>query len=112
MYVRITAALAFFGFIIGSIALRLQYKADKRREDAQKRHEAQHSQPKAVLNVLTEQHPYHIVPNSIWPALTAFFVFEVLVFTVKYFHYGLTQYIKHHIIMASSLFICAIGCWF
>lgn len=118
MYTRITAGLAFVFWIIGLISLKLQNKSRKITEAKHimvlERTDAVKNTPAPVINnpVIAEQHPYHIVAPSAWPFLLCWFVFDVLFFTVKYFHYGLNQYGRHHLIVSALLIAWVLFSWF
>lgn len=125
MYVRITAAAAFFGWISGLIALklqarsikidaeRLQTKLNKTLNATSSNNDNIQEQPnKMLLIAVSEQHPYHIVPTSIWPSLTAFLVYDILYIAVRYSHYGLSSFLKHHLQFLILFLAFVLTAWF
>jgi len=62
--------------------------------------------------IIVEQHPFHILAASILPFLTAFFTFDLLFFTVKYLHNGLTSYINLHLNLSVICLLSTLGYWF
>jgi len=62
--------------------------------------------------VLLEQHPFHILPPSVLPFLTAFFTFDFLFFVVKYMHYGWSTYISMHFTISITGLILVLSYWF
>lgn len=62
--------------------------------------------------VLVEQHPFHILAASALPFFTSLFTFDMLFFTVKYFHYGLNKYVSFHLIFSISGLIITLTIWF
>jgi hypothetical protein len=68
----------------------------------------ENDRPIVQRTVAFEQHPYHIVQNSILPFLTSFSVFDTLSYTVKYFHNGMLPIIKFHLVIGTILLCIAI----
>ncbi len=71
----------------------------------------ENDRPIVQRTVAFEQHPYHIVQNSILPFLTSFSVFDTLSYTVKYFHNGMLPIIKFHLVIGTILLCIAIIAW-
>ena len=114
MYVRVTFSLAFFIFIGGLIILKIQSKP-KLPPITEVKQATLHSieeKTKLVAPIKSEQHPFHVLPSSFWPFLTAYFTFDMLFFTVRYFHYGLNCYTKHHLIFSILMLSSVISMWF
>jgi hypothetical protein len=117
MYVRISFAVGFILFVSGAIALRIQTRTFYKMVDL----EIERGGPQLpneiiideevddVTHVEAQQHPYHILPTSAWPFLTAYALFDMLFFTVYYFHYGLPCYTKRHLSCSITVLVVIVS---
>lgn len=113
VYLRTNFALAY---VIAFICLVSLYVFDK-----QKQHYAAQIETKNEENILNkvkanpvivEQHPFHILAASALPFFTSLFTFDMLFFTVKYFHYGLNKYVTFHLTFSITGLIITLTIWF
>lgn len=62
--------------------------------------------------VLVEQHPFHILPPSALPFLTAIFTFSFLYSTVQYFHNGWTETVAITLTLSIPALLLTLAYWF
>lgn len=62
--------------------------------------------------VLVEQHPFHILPPSALPFLTAIFTFSFLFSTVQYFHNGWTEFVGLTLTFSVPALLITLAYWF
>lgn len=62
--------------------------------------------------VMVEQHPFHILPPSALPFLTAIFTFTFLFSTVQYLHNGWTEFVALSLIVSVPALLLTLAYWF
>lgn len=62
--------------------------------------------------VLVEQHPFHILPPSALPFLTAIFTFTFLYSTVHYLHNGWTEFVAITLSLSIAALLFTLAYWF